>query len=185
MKRLMTLILAIILIFAFSACGSNADETATTAAKEFTTEPTESEYDLYQTMTLAPEELPIQFSAKVNNATFRYVPYETRQENGFDFNSILRVEVNCASQDLVITFPGSENVFPANRPEAVVYSNNQKHASANYEVDLDKNFATMDGFGDNIESVDIIFHARYMSTIYMPVGEEIHEVSYLQVVFSK
>ncbi|MBE5820714.1 MAG: hypothetical protein E7310_07935 [Clostridiales bacterium] len=185
MKKLLTLILAIILIFAFSACGSNADETATTAAKETTTEPTEAEYDLYQTLTLAPEELPIQFSAEVNNAIFRYVPYETRQENGFDFNSVLRVEVNCASQDLVITFPGSETVFPANTPEAVVYSNNQQHANANYEVDLGENFATMDGFGENIESVDIIFHARYMSTIYMPVGEELYEVSYLQVVFSK
>ncbi|MBQ6992690.1 MAG: hypothetical protein IJN50_07325 [Clostridia bacterium] len=222
MKKIIAIVLALSLVFALTACGSNADELAsttvttvatteaeettaekvtevettvaeisTTEANETNTETTmvattkRSEYDLYEKMPLTAENLPIQFSATVKEATFNYVPYQIREETGFNFYTVLQVKVDCASQDLVITFPGSETVFPANMPEAVVYSDSQQHAKANYEVDLAENSATMNGFDENLDSIDIIFPARYMSTIDMPVGDEMYEVTCMQVVFTK
>lgn len=219
MKKIIAIVLALSLVFALTACGSNADENATitsTATTAVTTTVTEtsttvettvaetttvgetattaetavattkrSEYDLYEKMPLTAENLPIQFSATVKEATFNYVPYQLREETGFNFYTVLQVKVDGTSQDLVITFPGSETVFPANMPEAVVYSDSQQHAKANYEVDLAENSATMSGFDENLPSIDIIFPARYMSTIDMPVGDELYEVSCMQVVFEK
>lgn len=222
MKKFIAIVLSLTLMFAFTACGSDTDELAsttvttvatteaeettaekvtevettvaeisTTEANETNTETTmvvttkRSEYDLYEKMPLTAENLPIQFSATVKEATFNYVPYQIREESGFNFYTVLQVKVDCASQDLVITFPGSETVFPANMPDAVVYSNSNQHTKANYKLDLEANSATMDGFDENLESVDIIFPARYMSTIDMPVGDELYEVSCMQVVFEK
>lgn len=219
MKKLLALIIAISLVFVFSACGNNTDENATTTSTAINTVATiteeetsttmettaaettkvveteitsetavvttkPAEYDLYQTLTLMPEDLLIQFSAEINEAIFRYVPYENRGESDFEFYTVLQVKVDCASQDLVITFPGSETVFPANMPEAVVSSNGQ-NINANYNLDLEENSAIMTGFDNGLESVVICFPDRYMSTIDMKVGEELYEVTYLNIVFNK
>ena len=206
MKKLLALILAITLMFAFSACGSNVDENAsttatTTAAEEITVEnvtevenTTEvttttveeettraAEYDLYKTISLEVDTLPIQFSDPVKAASFYYVPYNSRTDSDFYFYSILRVEVFATSEELEIYFKGSDTVFPGNMPEAVVYSNSQ-HTKAEYNIDLGENTATMKGFESGLQTVDILF-PMYMSAIDMPIDGEPYEVTCLQVVF--
>lgn len=209
MKKLTALALAFILMFVFSACGSNADETTTTAAEpsttettmaEATTETTEvetsedttattvteentktAEYELYKTISMEFDTLPIQFSAPVKTASFYYVPYNSRTDSDFYFYSILRVEVEAPSEELEIYFKGSDTVFPGNMPEAVVYSNSQ-HTKAEYNIDLGENTATMKGFESGLQTVDILF-PMYMSAIDMPIDGEPYEVTCLQVVF--
>lgn len=160
--------------------------TELTRKPEYTTiaEPTEKEEaNLYQEVPIEVNSLPITFSAPVKTAFFGYVPYEEVTEDDINFYTVLQVEVDSNSEDLEIYFKGSEMVFPINRPKAVLNGETNAHTSAVYDLDTAKNSATMNGFEAGISKIEIILPIRDEATVKIQIGDEVYEVTSLQIVF--